>query len=93
MAVDWTLRHPALDGAIVGFRRPDQVDPILVATRLELSQEDVGAIEGGSREGSLAAAHPVHGSAQSRLEAALLSVPSTPGRVAAWIVKIIGVHR
>jgi hypothetical protein len=25
----WTLRHPAVDGAIVGFRRPDQVDPIV----------------------------------------------------------------
>ena len=29
VAVAWTLRNPAVDGAIVGFRRPDQVDPIL----------------------------------------------------------------
>jgi aryl-alcohol dehydrogenase-like predicted oxidoreductase len=28
----WALRHPAVDGAITGFRRPDQVDPILAAT-------------------------------------------------------------
>ena len=31
VAVAWTLRNPAVDGAIVGFRRPDQVDPILAA--------------------------------------------------------------
>ena len=31
VAVAWTLRNPAVDGAIVGFRRPDQVDPIVVA--------------------------------------------------------------
>ena len=33
VAVAWTLRNPAVDGAIVGFRRPDQVDPILAAAR------------------------------------------------------------
>ena len=26
VAVAWTLRNPAVDAAIVGFRRPDQVD-------------------------------------------------------------------
>jgi aryl-alcohol dehydrogenase-like predicted oxidoreductase len=31
VAVAWTLENPAVDGAIVGFRRPDQVDPILAA--------------------------------------------------------------
>jgi len=49
VAVAWTLRHPAVDGAIVGFRRPDQVDPILVAGSLELSHEDVAEIEGHGR--------------------------------------------
>jgi aryl-alcohol dehydrogenase-like predicted oxidoreductase len=39
VAVAWTLRNPAVDGAIVGFRRPDQVDPILPAAELELSDE------------------------------------------------------
>ena len=39
VAVAWTLRHPAVDGAIVGFRRPDQVDPIVVAADLELGDE------------------------------------------------------
>jgi aryl-alcohol dehydrogenase-like predicted oxidoreductase len=45
VAVAWTLRNPAVDGAIVGFRRPDQVDPILVAASLELTDEDVDELE------------------------------------------------
>jgi aryl-alcohol dehydrogenase-like predicted oxidoreductase len=45
VAVAWALRNPAVDGAIVGFRRPDQVDPILVAAGLELTEEDVDEIE------------------------------------------------
>jgi aryl-alcohol dehydrogenase-like predicted oxidoreductase len=49
IAVAWTLRNPAVDGAIVGFRRPDQVDPILPAASLELTDEDVVQIEGGAR--------------------------------------------
>jgi aryl-alcohol dehydrogenase-like predicted oxidoreductase len=49
VAVAWTLRNPAVDGAIVGFRRPDQVDPILPAASLELTDEDVAEIEGGAR--------------------------------------------
>jgi aryl-alcohol dehydrogenase-like predicted oxidoreductase len=49
VAVAWTLRNPAVDGAIVGFRRPDQVDPILLAAGLELTDEDLNQIEGGSR--------------------------------------------
>jgi aryl-alcohol dehydrogenase-like predicted oxidoreductase len=45
VAVAWTLRNSAVDGAIVGFRRPDQVDPILSAANLELSENDVATIE------------------------------------------------
>ena len=44
-AVAWTLRNPAVDGAIVGFRRPDQVDPIVGAANLELGDDDLAAIE------------------------------------------------
>jgi aryl-alcohol dehydrogenase-like predicted oxidoreductase len=47
VAIAWTLRNPAVDGAIVGFRRPDQVDPILPAASLELTEADVAEIEGG----------------------------------------------
>ena len=46
VAVAWTLCNPAVDGAIVGFRRPDQVDPILAAAGLELSSEDLDEIGG-----------------------------------------------
>ena len=46
VAVAWTLRNPAVDGAIVGFRRPDQVDPILAAADLELGEDDLATIEG-----------------------------------------------
>ncbi len=49
VAIAWTLRHPAVDGAIVGFRRPDQVDPLLPAAGLELTDQDVDEIEGGAR--------------------------------------------
>jgi aryl-alcohol dehydrogenase-like predicted oxidoreductase len=46
VAVAWTLHNLAVDGAIVGFRRPDQVDPILVAAGMELTAEDLDEIEG-----------------------------------------------
>ena len=46
VAVAWTLRNPAVDGAIVGFRRPDQVEPLIAAAGLELSDEDLAEIEG-----------------------------------------------
>jgi aryl-alcohol dehydrogenase-like predicted oxidoreductase len=49
VAVAWTLRNPAVDAAIVGFRRPDQVDPVLPAANLDLTAEDVEEIEGRAR--------------------------------------------
>jgi aryl-alcohol dehydrogenase-like predicted oxidoreductase len=44
VAVAWTLRNPAVDGAITGFRRPDQVDPIVTAASLELTDQDLAEI-------------------------------------------------
>jgi aryl-alcohol dehydrogenase-like predicted oxidoreductase len=46
VAVAWTLANPAVDGAIVGFRRPDQVEPLLAAAGLELSDDDLAEIAG-----------------------------------------------
>jgi aryl-alcohol dehydrogenase-like predicted oxidoreductase len=46
VAVAWTLLNSAVDGAIVGFRRPDQVDPIALTADLELSDDDVAELEG-----------------------------------------------
>jgi aryl-alcohol dehydrogenase-like predicted oxidoreductase len=35
-----------VDGAIVGFRSPQQVDPLIDAANLELSDDDITTIEG-----------------------------------------------
>ncbi len=48
VAVAWALRNQAVDGAIVGFRSPGQVDAIVGAADLELTEEDVREIEGPS---------------------------------------------
>ena len=48
VAVAWTLRNAAVDGAIVGFRRADQVDPIVAAASLELDADDIALIEEGA---------------------------------------------
>lgn len=49
VAIAWALRNSAVDGAIVGFRSPEQVDPLLPAAALELSDEDINLIEAGRR--------------------------------------------
>ncbi|HZO95851.1 MAG TPA: aldo/keto reductase [Gaiellaceae bacterium] len=46
VAVAWVLANPAVDGAIAGFRRPEQVDPIVAAAELELSEEELREVEG-----------------------------------------------
>jgi aryl-alcohol dehydrogenase-like predicted oxidoreductase len=43
------LRNPAVDCAIVGFRRPAQVDPIVTAGNLQLTDADLAEIEGSNR--------------------------------------------
>ncbi len=45
VAIAWTLRHPAVTAAIVGGRRPDQVDGIIGAAEFRLSEEEVDRIE------------------------------------------------
>src|SRR6476469_686956 len=47
VAIAWTLANPAVDGAIVGFRRPEQVDPLIAAADLELEPEDLSEIAAG----------------------------------------------
>jgi aryl-alcohol dehydrogenase-like predicted oxidoreductase len=44
VAIAWTLHNAAVDGAIVGFRRPAQVDPLVGAGNLELTPEDLAEI-------------------------------------------------
>ena len=45
VAVAWTLRHAAVTAAIVGFRVTAQVDGIIDAASLTLTDEDVREIE------------------------------------------------
>jgi aryl-alcohol dehydrogenase-like predicted oxidoreductase len=45
VAIAWTLRHPAVTGAIVGGRRPNQVDGVVGAAELRLSDDEIDEIE------------------------------------------------
>lgn len=45
VAIAWTLRLPAVTAAIVGGRRPDQVDGIVGAADLTLSDAELDEIE------------------------------------------------
>jgi aryl-alcohol dehydrogenase-like predicted oxidoreductase len=45
VAVAWTLHNPAVTGAIVGARKPAQVDDVVVAASLSLTQSDLDDIE------------------------------------------------
>jgi len=45
VAIAWTLRHPAITAAIVGARRPDQIDGILPAATFRLSKDEIARIE------------------------------------------------
>jgi aryl-alcohol dehydrogenase-like predicted oxidoreductase len=47
-AIAWTLRHPAVTGAIVGARSAVQAEGVMRAAEFVLSAEDVAEIEGGS---------------------------------------------
>ncbi len=45
VAIAWTLRHPAVTAAIVGGRNPKQVEEVVGASDLQLSEQDVATIE------------------------------------------------
>jgi aryl-alcohol dehydrogenase-like predicted oxidoreductase len=45
VAIAWTLHNPAITAAIVGARRPDQVDGILPAATFRLTEEEFKQIE------------------------------------------------
>jgi aryl-alcohol dehydrogenase-like predicted oxidoreductase len=55
VAIAWTLKHPAVTAAIVGIRRPDQVNGISGALEFRLSSDEVAAIESfQSRQAAIA---------------------------------------
>jgi len=45
VAIAWTLRQPAVTGAIVGFRSPKQVEGPLAAATLRLAPDDIAGID------------------------------------------------
>jgi aryl-alcohol dehydrogenase-like predicted oxidoreductase len=45
VAIAWTLRNPAVTGAIVGVRRAQQVDGVIGAAEIEISRNDLLEIE------------------------------------------------
>lgn len=45
VAIAWVLRHPAVTGAIVGMRRPDQVDGVIHAPEVRLDEDDLSRLE------------------------------------------------
>lgn len=50
VAIAWTLRHPAVTAAIVGARRPEQIDETVPAANLQLTGEDIAEIDSFLRE-------------------------------------------
>lgn len=45
LAIAWTLRRPEVTAAIVGARRPDQVDQLVAAGDWQLPENVVSQIE------------------------------------------------
>jgi len=45
VAIAWTLCHPGVTGAIVGARRPEQVDGIISAAEFRLTDSEVAELE------------------------------------------------
>ena len=44
-AIAWVLRHPAVTGAIVGFRNASQVEELIPASEFRLSERELRQIE------------------------------------------------
>lgn len=52
VAIAWTLRNPGITAAIVGARRPDQVDGVLPAATLRLGDAEAQRLEAFLRDNS-----------------------------------------
>ena len=50
VAIAWALQHPAVTGAIVGARRPEQVDGIIAAAEFQLKDSENAQIENFLKE-------------------------------------------
>jgi aryl-alcohol dehydrogenase-like predicted oxidoreductase len=49
-AIAWTLHNPAVTGAIVGVRNQDQVEGVIRASRVELTEEDLETLRSVHQE-------------------------------------------
>jgi aryl-alcohol dehydrogenase-like predicted oxidoreductase len=56
VAIAWTLNNSAITGAIVGLRRPDQINGVIGALNFRLTNEEAAEIE-ASLQGEPVAAH------------------------------------
>ena len=45
VSIAWVLKHPAVTGAIVGVRNPNQADEVMGGATLQLTDEDIRQIE------------------------------------------------
>jgi aryl-alcohol dehydrogenase-like predicted oxidoreductase len=50
VAIAWTLKHPAVTAAIVGFRSPQQVQGIIGAAQFRLNPSEIAEIEAAIRQ-------------------------------------------
>jgi aryl-alcohol dehydrogenase-like predicted oxidoreductase len=66
VAIAWTLRHPSVTGAIVGGRSAEQVDGVVGAGDLRLSDDEVERIEAFLRADGARADRPRSGPAAAR---------------------------
>jgi aryl-alcohol dehydrogenase-like predicted oxidoreductase len=48
VAIAWTLRHPAVTGAIVGARNAKQAEGVMRAGELKLTAQEIAEIEGAA---------------------------------------------
>ena len=46
IAIAWTLRNPAVTGAIVGARNAKQIDGVIRGADVDLTSADIAEIEG-----------------------------------------------
>lgn len=49
-AIAWTLHNPAVTAAIVGVRRPEQVDGVIGASAVELTDDDLQRLDAKRRQ-------------------------------------------
>jgi aryl-alcohol dehydrogenase-like predicted oxidoreductase len=60
VAIAWTLNHPAVTAAIVGFRSPQQVEGVIGAKAFRLTQNEIEEIDGMVKQETAAGSDRTH---------------------------------